>query len=68
MSRGGPCARAVKRTETTDGRYVEIGEDEWWDTTGVESVDGRTVEAYMAANRVGWTVVEESVPTLQSRA
>lgn len=56
-----------QRTETTDRRYVKVGEDEWWDTTGVEIVPERVVDAYMTANRVGWVVIElpdEPPPTV----
>jgi hypothetical protein len=48
----------LQRHETTDGRYVKVGEDEWWDTTGVEIVPARVVDDYMAANRVGCVVIE----------
>lgn len=42
-------------SETTDGRFVKVGDfaDEWWDTTGIDLVDGSVVEAHMIANGVG---------------
>lgn len=42
--------------ETTDRRYVRIGSDEWWDTTGIEIVSEAVVAAYMAAGCVGIAV------------
>ena len=48
----------AQRFETTDRRYVKVGEDEWWDTTGIEIVPEGVVEAYMKANRVGIVVLE----------
>jgi hypothetical protein len=48
----------AQRLETTDSRYVKVGEDEWWDTTGVDIVPEHVVDAYMAENRVGWVVIE----------
>ena len=57
-----------QRFETTDRRYVKVGEDEWWDTTGIEIVPERMVDAYMEANRVGIAVIDvpddEPPPTL----
>jgi phage FluMu protein gp41 len=57
-----------QRLETTDRRYVKVGEDEWWDTTGIELVPEHVVDAYMAANRVGIAVIEvpdeETPPTV----
>jgi hypothetical protein len=47
-----------QRLETTDRRYVKVGEDEWWDTTGIEIVPGCVVDDYMAASRVGIAVIE----------
>ena len=47
------------RSETTDRRYIEVGEDAWWDTTGVEIVPESVVDAYMAANRVGVVRIAE---------
>jgi hypothetical protein len=57
-----------QRLETTDRRYVKVGEDEWWDTTGIDIVPEHVVDAYMAANRVGIVVIEvpdeETPPTV----
>jgi tRNA uridine 5-carbamoylmethylation protein Kti12 len=47
--------------ETTDGRYVEVTENEWWDTTGTALVDDDEIESYLEANpRVGIMVRETS--------
>jgi hypothetical protein len=47
--------------ETTDGRYVEVIENEWWDTTGTALVDDDEIESYLEANpRVGIMVRETS--------
>ena len=47
-----------KRVETTDRRYVKVGEDEWWDTSSVEIVRERAVLGYMEANGVGIVIIE----------
>lgn len=39
-----------RRRETTDGRYVEVGNDEWWDTTGIDLVSEAIVELHMIVN------------------
>jgi hypothetical protein len=60
------AAAGRQRVETTDGRYVKVADDEWWDVTGVDLVPDSVVEAYMQANRVGWIVTElpdEDAPT-----
>lgn len=38
------------RAWTTDGRYMELSLNEWWDTDGTDIVDEATVDAHMAAN------------------
>jgi hypothetical protein len=48
-----------QRLETTDGRYVKISEDEWWDTTGVEIVLEHVVDAYVMANPLGIVIIEK---------
>jgi hypothetical protein len=41
-------------SETTDGRFVHVGNDERWDTTtGIDLVWSDVVEEHMIANRVG---------------
>jgi len=45
--------------ETSDGRYVKVGDDEWWDKAGVDIVPEHAVDAYMADNpKVGIAVIE----------
>jgi hypothetical protein len=47
----------VGERATTDGRYVEVAPEEWWDTTGVEIVPETVVEAHLDRNpRVGVVV------------
>ena len=47
-----------ERYETTDGRYQKIGDDEWWDTTGINIVPDAVVDEYMKKNRVGIAVIK----------
>jgi hypothetical protein len=48
-----------QRVATTDGRYVKVDEDKWWDTTGIDTVPEQVVNEYMKANpRVGVIVRE----------
>jgi hypothetical protein len=39
-----------KRSETTDGRYIQVGKGEWWDTTGTEIVPEAAVDQYIRLN------------------
>ena len=49
----------ARRSETTDGRYVQVGKGEWWDTTGVEIVRKAVVDEHIRTNpAVGIVVVE----------
>jgi len=36
--------------ETTDGRFVRIDHDEWWDTTGIDIVPQWKVDLYLEQN------------------
>lgn len=36
--------------ETTDGRYVKIADDQWWDTAGIDIVPESVVDAHIDAN------------------
>lgn len=47
-----------KRIQTTDERYLKVGDDAWWDTTGVEIVREEVIDRYMEENRVGVMVSE----------
>lgn len=47
------------RRSTTDGRYIDIGEDFWWDTTGTKIVAEETVVAHMMERAVGIVLEEE---------
>ncbi len=47
-----------QRYRTTDGRFVKVGEDEWWDTTGTDIVPDVVVDDHMRCNSVGTMVVE----------
>lgn len=43
--------------QTTDGRYNWVGENEWWDTTGVDTVPQEVVDRHLTENpRVGIVV------------
>lgn len=46
------------RRETTDGRYVEVAKNEWWDTTGIDIVPKEVVDRYCLTNSVGIVVLE----------
>jgi len=46
----------LRKYQTTDGRYFKVGEDEWWDTTGVEIVPESVIDEYMALKQVGIAV------------
>ena len=46
------------RFETTDGRYVEVAVNEWWDTTGIDIVPKEVVDRYCLANGVGIVELE----------
>lgn len=47
------------KRETTDGRYIEVDNDAWWDTDGIEIVPESTVILHMIANpRVGLVILE----------
>jgi hypothetical protein len=47
-------------SETTDGRFVKVDDNAWWDTTGVDLVTEDDIERHMIANRVGIVVFEEA--------
>jgi hypothetical protein len=47
------------RRETTDGRYVCVGESEWWDTTSTEIVPETVVDEHMRLNRVGIVLLKD---------
>ena len=44
--------------QTTDERYLKVGDDAWWDTTGIEIVPEKVVDRCMEENRVGVMVSE----------
>jgi len=52
-----------ERIETTDGRYVRLGPDEWLDTTNLATVPEATVDKHMADNRVGIAVINKQPGT-----
>jgi hypothetical protein len=47
--------------QTTDGRYIQVGKGEWWDTTGTEIVPEAAVDQYIRLNpNVGIVVLENT--------
>lgn len=47
-----------ERRETTDGRYVQVDDSEWWDTTGIDIVSEAVVDEYLRRNNVGIVTIE----------
>jgi hypothetical protein len=51
--------KEIAMRETTDGRYVEVSKNEWWDTTGISLVGDDEIDGYLDANpRVGIQIRE----------
>lgn len=48
----------AERRETTDGRYVEVAINEWWDTENTDILPKEVVDRYCLANGVGIVVLE----------
>jgi hypothetical protein len=49
--------------ETTDGRFVEVDSDCWWDATGVSLVEESFVDEYLADHpNVGIVMIDEDDP------
>lgn len=45
-----PTFSTEYQVRTTDGRYVRVSPDAWWDATGTDLCSNDVVDAYLDAN------------------